>query len=39
MQFAKTKTTTKKEQLIILNEKNKYSNEFKDLTREFYLVL
>lgn len=38
MQFAKTKTITKKEQLIILNENNNYTNEFIDLTREFYLA-
>lgn len=38
MQFAKTKTITKKEQLIILNENKNYTNEFIDLTREFYLA-
>ncbi len=38
MQFGKKKSITTKEQLIILKEKNKYTNEFIDLTREFYLA-
>ena len=37
MEFSKSKTSFKMTSLCILNEDSSYTDEFKDLTKDFYL--